>query len=177
MHSFYLKISQIANQSSILKVCLNGGPQNRSEHLPHAGSYSQSNEMNTHFLVGTERGGVTAAVPARTAVGTGLGQQWQAVCCLCKTPPDLAKIFDGFTWSFLSWTLKEALESHLIVLIKKQTIIVNKYFSLPRLEVFLPTLVLPSGQEFHSCYAGDDMDCSFAVQGIKLAISKDKSSL
>lgn len=68
------------------------------------------------------------------------------------------------------------MESHLIVLIKKQSIIVNKYFSLPRLEVFLPALALPSGQEFHACYAGDDMDCSLALQGIKLAIYKVRAA-
>lgn len=96
--------------------------------------------------------------------------------CLCKTPLDLDNFFKDFWWFyFLSWPLKAALESHLIILIKKQSIIVNKYFSLPHLEVFLPTLALPSGQEFHSCYAGDDMDCSLVLQGIKLAISKSKS--
>lgn len=47
------------------------------------------------------------------------------------------------------------MESHLIVLIKKQSIIVNNYVNLPCLEVLLPTLIPPSGQEFPSRCAGE----------------------
>lgn len=43
----------------------------------------------------------------------------------------------------------------LLVLIEKQSIIVNDYVNLSCLEVLLPTLIPPSSQEFPSCCEGE----------------------
>lgn len=69
------------------------------------------------------------------------------------------------------------LESHFIALIKQQSIIVNNYVNLPCLEVLLPTLIPPSGQNSPLAVQVRYMDCSILLRGMKLAISKDKVSL
>lgn len=69
------------------------------------------------------------------------------------------------------------LESHLIALIKQQSIVVNNYVNLPCLEVFLPTLIPPSGQNSPLAVQVRHMDSSILLQGMKLAIFKDKVSL
>lgn len=61
------------------------------------------------------------------------------------------------------------MERHLIVLIKKQSIIVNDYVNLPCLEVLLSTLIPPSGQEFPSCCTGE-------AHGLLASAARDKVS-
>lgn len=128
----------------------------------------ESHEMSTDFDVRLlflqgqkEVAWLRSCQPAQLWALRRGGQWWQTACFLCKTLPGLARklpqILAGFSWSFPPWALKEAgfLESHLIVLIKKQSIIVNNYVNLPCLEVLLSALIPPSGQEFPSCCTGE----------------------